>query len=186
MNPIVLDIELDAIRSFLNMVRVSIKNEYLRIETHVKNTQDLSGDDIDNLYFYPFSWEEIAIKASLGELNALLEFEIMHIAVVPFSTQMKQTTQKKMLETAFWKNIKVAEAHYGFAKEEVSNLDDIKAMRSKVNSFKHQKGFKNPLIDHYATITEKHSISFADAFKAIESTRQFIIDIWSKTLLKTR
>ena len=85
-NLITLDIELNAIRSFLISVSDAASSEYSKIQIRSNAGEFVHYDDEANALFNPMMWEEIACKATLGELNALFEWELQYIAcnIVPF------------------------------------------------------------------------------------------------------
>ena len=75
-NLIVLDIELNAIRSFLIFVLDTASSEYSKIQIRSNAGEFDDYDDEANAFFIPMMWEEIACRATLGELNALVESEL--------------------------------------------------------------------------------------------------------------
>lgn len=70
---ITLDIELGAIRSFLDRVMNAADSEYSKIKAMSNADEFAHYDDEANAYFVPEMWENIAIRATLGELNSLVE-----------------------------------------------------------------------------------------------------------------
>src|SRR4030042_2162555 len=65
-NLIVLDIQLNAIRSFLTTVVAAASLEYSKIQSKSDAGEFDHYDDKENALFYPMMWEEIACKAALG------------------------------------------------------------------------------------------------------------------------
>lgn len=62
---IILDIELEPIKSFLISVHNSAKKEYSKIAKRAKNGEFHHYDDEANAYFIPMQWENISIRATL-------------------------------------------------------------------------------------------------------------------------
>ena len=59
--------------------------------------------------------EEIACRAALGELNALVEWELHNIAITPFSKMgkdLKAKQAKKVSDLQFSKVIELIETYY--------------------------------------------------------------------------
>ena len=96
-----LDIELDAIQSFLKKVISAADSEYSRLITLSDAGEFQQFDDEANVYFYPEMWEKIAIRATLGELNALVEWELSSLAVKPFFEKKETASKKERFRPAY-------------------------------------------------------------------------------------
>jgi len=185
-NLIGLDIELNAIRSFLITVSDTASSEYSKIQIKSNAGEFNHYDDEANAFFIPMMWEEIACRATLKELNALVEWELQQMATIPFSEEKASNTKK-------WKKFKfvcdlnvrdviqLIEKHYQIKINEIDSSDAVKVIRSKVNSFKHRKGFKHPWKDRCKIIPERFEVSRSEALRNIDSVRDFLKDLWSKT-----
>jgi len=75
-----LNIELNSIRSFLKTVLDAADDEYRKIGEKSKFGKYDHYEDEDNALYIPMMWEEIALKATLSELNALVEWELQNLA----------------------------------------------------------------------------------------------------------
>lgn len=95
-NLITLDIELNAIRTFLTTVTNAASSEYSKIQSKSDAGEFDHYDVKENALFNPIMWVEIACKATLGELNALFEWELHNIATVPFSKVKKFSGASKL------------------------------------------------------------------------------------------
>jgi hypothetical protein len=183
-NFITLDIELGAIRSFLNAVMNAANIEYLVIKDRSYAGEFTHYDDEANAYFVPEMWEKIAVRAGLGELNALVERELMHIAA-GLPSGKKEKEQKNRPAFAF--DLKIGhiieriENYYGINIKEMLNYEDVTHLRSKVNSFKHRNGYKHPYRDRCETLPDRFTTNREEAYLAIDSVRSFLRDVWSKT-----
>ena len=190
-NLIELDIELNAIRSFIITVSDTASLEYSKIQIRSNAGEFNHYDDEANAFFNPMMWEEIACRATLGELNALVEWELQQMAIIPFSEEKASNTKK-------WKKFKfvcdlnvgdvipLIEKHYQIKINEIDSSDAVKVIRNKVNSFKHRKGFKHPWKDRCKIIPERFEVSRSEALRNIDSVREFLKDLWSKTNDKKR
>ena len=180
-NLIALDIELNAIRSFLTTLMDAANLEYSKIQSKSNAGEFLNYDDKENTLFNPMMWEEIACKATLGELNALFEWELYNIAIVPFSKAKKVSEGSKLKlvsDLPVGKIIELIEGYYQIKLDDIDSYDDMMDIRNKVNSFKHRKGFKHPLKDRCKVIPEKFALSTTDTFKSIDVVRKFVKDLW--------
>lgn len=90
MSLIVLTIELDAIRDFLNRVSASVDAEYSDIFRREEAGEFADNDELANALFPAMMSEEIAVRATLGELNALVESELQNLAVLPSSSVYRE------------------------------------------------------------------------------------------------
>jgi len=182
-----LDIELDAIRSFLKAVAVAADAEYAKTKLKSGAGEFCHYDHEANAYFVPETWERTAIRATLGEFNALVEWELQSLASGLFPTKVNKR-KKGCLRFGF--NLKMKdiikriENYYKIEIKEIAGYKEVKAIRDKVNSFKHRKGYKHP--DKYAckAIGERFELSREEAFQSIDLVRTFLKDLWSKTKLK--
>ena len=173
-----LDIELNASKSFLKTVINAADTEYSRIKLRSDAGEYSHYDDEANALFIPMQWEEIAIKAVLGELNALIEWELCGLANKPFFEKghtSKKGTFKMVLDLRFNEVIKLIEDYYKIKFSDLDEYKQINLIRNKVNSFKHRKGFKDPRRDDCNNgIVNKNEISRKEAFHRIDSVRSFL------------
>jgi len=94
-NLITLDIELNAIRSFLITVSDAASSEYSKIQIRSNSSEFNHYDHEENALFIPMMWEEIACRATLGELNALVEWELHNMAIIPLSEKKEKASNTK-------------------------------------------------------------------------------------------
>jgi hypothetical protein len=182
-----LDIELDAIRSFLKAVTVAADSEYSKIKAMSEAGEFSHYEDEENVYFVPEMWEKIAIQATLGELNALVEWELRNLAS-GLSPAKFNKKRKGRLCFGFDLNmneiVERIKSCYQLKIKDMAGYKDIKTIRDKVNSFKHRKGFKHPYTNVCNVIGERFELSREETFQSIDSVRAFFKDIWSKTKSK--
>ena len=86
MGPLLLcHIKLEAIHNFLKRVAASVDAEYLEIISRAEAGEFSHYDEEGNAFFMPINSEEIAIRATFAELNALIEFEFQDLAAKPLT-----------------------------------------------------------------------------------------------------
>ena len=182
-----LDIELGAIRSFLKAVTVAADAEYSKINLMSEAGEFSHYDDEANVYFVPEMWERIAIRATLGELNALVEWELQNLAsgLSPAKVSKKQNGRLRFgFDLEMKEIIERIENYFKIEIKDMAGYKEVKTIRDKVNSFKHRKGFKHPYKDASKVLMERFELSREEAFQGIDSVRAFLKDIWSKTKSK--
>jgi hypothetical protein len=179
--------ELRAIRSFLEAVTAAADKEYSKIAAMSEAGEFYHYDDRANAYFVPEMWEKIAIRATLGELNALVEWELNYIAS-GLSPSKHSKEQKGRLRFGFDlkmnETVERIENYYEIEIKDMAGYEDVKNIRDKVNSFKHRKGFKHPYKDSCKVMGERFELTREEAFQSIDSVRTFLKDIWSRTKSK--
>ncbi len=188
-NLISLDVELNSIRSFLKTVLDTADSEYLRIEEKSEAGEYEHYEDEGNALYIPMMWEKIALRASLGELNALVEWELQDLASRAFfetNKVLKSRKAKTVNELKINQVIDLIEKYYQIKVNETESYPDVMGVRKKVNSFKHRKGFKDPWRNGGAVIPEKFKVDRKETFQRIDSVRNFLKDLWSKTKDKQR
>src|SRR5215212_1666304 len=94
-NLLVLSYELEAIQSFISRVFTSVDHEYSGIVRESEAGAFADEDDEANASFLAMQSEEIAIRSALGELNALVEWELQIIASKPYLEQQEGRPSKR-------------------------------------------------------------------------------------------
>lgn len=182
-----LQIELNIIESFLKTVFEAADIEYSKTKIISDAGEFSHYDDEANAYFIPLQWEEIAIKATLGELNALIEWELCNLANKPFFEKglaSKKGSFKMVYDLKFNEIIKLIEDYYKIKFIDLASYKQINILRNKVNSFKHRKGFKDPRKGDCNGIVDKNKISRKEAFRSIDSVGNFLKELWDETKQK--
>ncbi|MBI4221193.1 MAG: hypothetical protein HY607_00725 [Planctomycetes bacterium] len=162
---------------------VAADAEYSKIKAMSEAGEFSHYDDEANTYFVPEMWERIAIRATFGELNALVEWELQNLAS-GLSTAKVSKKQKGRLRFEMKEIIERIENYYKIEIKEMVGYKEVKTIRDRVNSFKHRKGFKHPDKDACKVIGERFELSREEAFQSIDSVRIFLKDIWSRTKSK--
>lgn len=179
---IILQIKLDAIRSFLSTVSTACDKEYLKINTRSEAGEFDHYDDENNAFFIPMKWEEIACKSTLGELNALFESQLQLIASPAFHNENPDFLKQKLVsDLPIGKLISLIEKFYQIRVSDIASYNEMMELRNKVNSFKHRNSYKHPFKDKCTFFPEKVEINRMEAFKSIDIVSSFLKDLWSKT-----
>jgi len=183
-NMLVLNMELKSIRSFLERVNQSVDGDYIEIMRRVDAGEFANEDEIDNAFFDPMMSEEIAIRATLGELNALIECELQQIAVEPLAQEQKAQSKQNKIACDLKPHdlYRLIEGHYHISIDDLLGSKEVKEIRRTVNAFKHRKGFKDPRRDADCTyFPEKFLLERKKAIHQIEAVRVFLRALWEAT-----
>ena len=197
---IVLDIELSAIKNFLDHV---IQESGMEIDEVVQQYEEggfSELDDYGNALFNPISRQEIAIRAVLYEITALVEHELQMSAHPAWLLSEKPKGPKTLVELSNWGEIgslrmvsderfprirELIEQHYQIRIDELPGAEVILGIRETVNAFKHTRGLKdfrklNPT-PAKLSIINFYRPKLEAAYNAIEQARMFIRALWKAT-----
>lgn len=141
-----LDIELQAIRFFLERLATFIDAEYLEIINQAEAGKFIEEDEEANAFFWPQSSEEIGIRAVIGELNALVEWELQNLAIEPLAERKKvknSKLSKSVRDISRGELRRLIETHYQIKFNDLSGFEEVEEIRRTINAYKHRKGFKD-------------------------------------------
>lgn len=184
---IFLHIELEAIRNFLKRVAASVDAEYLEIISRVEAGEFSDYDEESNAFFMPMQSEEIAIRATFAELNALIESEFQSLAVKPFAEQQNKKEPKRL--KLVWdinreQLRRLIEEYYQVNFNDLSGFEKVEEIRRTINAYKHRGGVKNPrrgdLLES-KNLLEKFKLERENAFRCIEAVNDFLKALWTAT-----
>jgi hypothetical protein len=182
----ILNMELDSIRSFLERVVKSVDSDYIEITHRAGIGEFADEDDESNAFFDPEMSEEIAIRATLGELNALVEWELQHIASEPFAQEQiaKRTKHNKIIWDLKRDDLyRLIEEYYSISVDDLPGSKEVEEIRRTINAYKHRKGFKDSRKDtDWIYFLEKYEVEREKAFSYIEAVRDFLQALWAKTV----
>lgn len=197
---VVLQIELDAIRNFLEHVDreagVEIQNILERNDAG-EFQEDL--DDLENALYGPVMRQEIAARAVYCELNALVERELQCCAYRAWLASTKHRGPKsldfanltldsvrslKMVQDLrFGPIVRLIEEKYQIRVEDLDGGGTFLKTREMVNAFKHRNG----LVDFRKEVStrinfmEHHKADIEQAYEAINNAHVFIEALWKAT-----
>ena len=180
---IILDIELNALKSFLETIKTASGKEYLSIRKQSKAGKFTNFEDENNALFFSMAWEGIASRAVFLELNALVEWEIQLLSSEAFFKEKFLTYCKKskiLSDQKVSDAIKLIEKHYQIKVNKIEHFEAIENIRKKTNSFKHRKGFKHPFNDNCKNIPEKNEVNYEEALESINYVGLFLIGLWNR------
>jgi hypothetical protein len=179
-----LDIELNSISSFLKMVLDAVDIEYKRIKAISESFGYEHYDNESNALYTPMTWENMAIKFVLGELNAIVEWELNNLVNKEYfknEKALKSNRTKTVYDLKINEVIKTIENIYQIKINKVASYPEIMDIRKKVNSFKHRKGYKDPWKNGSISIPDKFKFDREEAYQRINDVRNFLKDLWKKT-----
>jgi len=198
-NYVLLGIELDAIREFLQHVDREAGAEIQSVLARNDSGEFEGVDDFENALYGPMMRQEIAARAVYYELNALIERELQHSAHRPWLESAKHPGSKsldwnrltvdsvrslKMIEDLPYREVvKLVEDAYDIRIRDLDSGNAVLKMREVVNAFKHRDG----LVDFRKqeprdiNFVERHKADVEQAYAAIDKARAFIKALWKVT-----
>lgn len=198
-NNILLRIELDAIRDFLEHVDIDAGAEIRDVFARNDQGEYEDIDDFENALFNPLMRQEIAARAVYYELNALIERELQYSAHPPWLESNKHRGPKsldwnnltldsirslKIVQDLSYKEIvKLVEEAYHIKIENLAGGEAFRKMREMVNAFKHRGG----LIDFRKqepkdmNLVQRYEADIEQAYEAIENAYIFVKVLWEAT-----
>lgn len=191
-----LDIELNAIRDFLSKTLEGVDAEKAIICEREEAGEFRGLDEFSNALFDPVEREAIAIRAVLYEINALIEWELHHVALEAYHNSAKYAkTSKSFVDVSslnevsriklvsdlpFGEIYKLIEEYYEINLSDLPSFSQFQLIRQSVNAFKHRKGYKDFRRNVESKIGDKFQPTREDAYKAIDEARVFLRDLWKK------
>ncbi|MBK7782547.1 MAG: hypothetical protein IPJ58_17580 [Ardenticatenia bacterium] len=198
-NYIILSIELDAIRDFLDHVDreagADIESIFLRNDSG--EFEDV--DDFGNALYGPITRQEIAARAVYYELNGLIERELQRSAHLPWLESAKHRGPKsldwnrltadsvrslRMIEDLPYREVVMLVEHaYDIRISDLDSGSTVLKMRETVNAFKHRDGFVDFRKQEPKDINffERHKADVEQAYAAIDKARAFVVALWKLT-----
>lgn len=198
-NYIALNIELQAIRDFLNKTLEAVDSETAIICRRNESGEFLNPDDFSNALFTSMEREAIAIRAVFYEINSLIEWELHNLAAEPYQLSAQNTSTLRSIRDApidkatsikFVYNISIGkvkeliERYYKINFLDILGFTEVEHIRDTVNAFKHRKGFKDFHRDKASKIPEKFQPSRENAYQAIDDASTFLKALWTESKLR--
>jgi hypothetical protein len=196
---VVLHIEFEAIRNFLEHVNRDAMIEIQKVLERNDAGEFEDIDDFDNALYGPVMRQEIATRAIYYELNAIIERELQKSAHHPWLKSNKHDGPKgldlnnltsksirslKMIEDLPYREVvKLIEKEYRIKLQSLEGGEAFLKMRTMVNAFKHRNGlidFRNlPLKDF--KFPEHYQADIDRAYEFIDTSFAFITALWQAT-----
>jgi len=126
-------------------------------------------EEFENECYIPLQCERIAIKAVFNEVNALIEWILYSFATLPKEKESKNMKIKLVYDLKIFEVCRSIEQKYDIKLDILPGFKRLKAMRKKINAFKHRKGFKD----------FRKNEEFK-AYQTIEDARIFIKAFWDE------
>jgi len=158
-NLIIIDITLDSLRNFLDHVVAEAGQELQAVEER-NQSGAFDWEAYEAAFDEPLTRLDIASRAVQYELVALIESEIYHLALRPWLRLPKRKgrprglfdlkkldagalqTVRTISEENYTDIVKLVEAHYKLTLASLPFSAEVTALRSAVNAFKHNSGFR--------------------------------------------
>lgn len=143
-------------------------------------------EEFENECYIPLQCEQIAIKAVFNEANALIEWILYGFATLPKEKQSKNMKIKLVFDMPISEVCSSIEQKYSIKLDILPGFKRLKAMRRKINAFKHRKGFKDFRKNEEfkkgktVNILERYELNREEAYQTIEDAKVFIKAFWDK------
>lgn len=143
-------------------------------------------EEFENECYIPLQCEQIAIKAVFNEANALIEWILHGFATLPKEKQSKNMKIKLVFDMPISEVCSSIEQKYSIKLDILPGFKRLKAMRRKINAFKHRKGFKDFRKNEEfkkgktVNILERYELNREEAYQTIEDAKIFIKAFWDK------
>jgi tRNA U38,U39,U40 pseudouridine synthase TruA len=119
-------------------------------------------------------------------LNALIEWVLCGFAVLPKEKYSKNMKIKLVYDMPISEVCSSIEQKYSIKLDILPGFKRLKAMRKKINAFKHRKGFKdfrkNEEFKKGKTVNvlERYELNRKEAYQTIEDAKIFIKSFWDE------
>jgi len=136
-------------------------------------------EEFENECYDPLERERIVIRAVFNEVNALIEWVLYGFAELS-EKYFKSKKIKFVYDMSISEACSSIEKKYKINLDSLSGFKKLKAMRKKINAFKHRKGFKdfrkNEEFKKGKTVNifERYELNRKDAYQVIEDAKVFI------------
>jgi len=143
-------------------------------------------EEYENELYIPLQCEQIAIKAVFNEVNALIEWVLYGFATLPKEKQSKNMKIKLVYDMPISEVCSSIEQKYNIKLDILPGFKRLKAMRKKINAFRHRKGFKDFRKNEEfkkgktVNILERYELNRKEAYQTIEDARIFIKAFWDE------
>lgn len=196
---IIRNIKLETIKNFLDAVLQESGKEMDQVSRQYEEGYFDDIDDYYNALFHPMSRQEIAVRAVLYEITALIESELQGSAYQAWSLSKKHKGPKSLFELSDSNggvktlkmvsdlNIsevkKLIEQHHKIKIDELPEAKHLLNIREIVNAFKHRNRVKDfrKLKTPQITFPEFYKPEAEAAYDAIEQAKIFINALWKAT-----
>jgi len=142
-------------------------------------------EEFENERYVPLECEQIVIRAVFNEVNALVEWVLYGLAELP-KKYFKNKKIKFVYNMTLSEVCSSIEQKYNIKLDILPGFKRLKAMRKKINAFKHRKGFKdfqkNEEFKKGKTVNifERYELNRKEAYQTIEDAKIFIKAFWDK------
>lgn len=163
-------LEIYPIRYFLEQNLKEIDSEYDRIFAIPEETFTYLEEQ-ENLLYPVMERENIVIRATYYELNALVERKLKSFARKPLIEL--DTKKKRVFSVSLNKLVSLIEAYYKVNIHDYPEFSDVTKIREISNAYKHRNGYKDFRKGNMTNLLEQHKLDREEVARAIESCERF-------------
>ena len=165
---IAMSIRLQAIRMFLERALL-VHDEYTQRFLSGPNSDSLEDDaEYENAGDVLLDYQDIVVRAALGELNALVEHELKHLAIQVQGRSRFDSASYRQMDRG--KASGIVESQFSIKLSELPGSADIEAIRHTVNAYKHNEGLRR---DQRFSV-ERYVLDWDEALRYVDSVRAFL------------
>lgn len=190
-----LSLELRYISHFFEQNLKDIDNEIAGIESNWDESQAETPEDFGNLMYEPMKREEITLRATYYELNALVERHLRSFAHEPYLKSAKHASVPKTIFGVPTDKIKtirliedlsigdvtrLIERYYEFSLDSIPQHEVVSHIREISNSYKHRGGYNDFRQDPLLRWPQRYQLEREKTRSLISSVRQFLLLVHKK------
>ena len=164
--------KLESIRVFLSRA-ISVDDEYVRAFNR-GYTGDWSEDaETDHAGDILLSYQDIVIRATINELNSLVEHELKLLAKSILEQQRVQIPDRMSRGDAS----QVIERDSGVSLGDLPRFAEVDELRRVINAYKHDDGYSGQYRQFLGNfdVEEKYELDWDRVMEYVEATRDFLL-----------
>lgn len=122
------------------------------------------------------SYQDIVLRAALGELNALVELELTNLARSIRKEQAEPGSRRSMDRSTARRLI---EEHYQISLNDLAKSTEVDELRQVVNAFKHRDGLTGEYkeLPGGIELEQKHELDLEQAFHYLAAVTDFLLSL---------
>lgn len=169
-------VRLNAISIFLKRAS-QVDDEYVLVldKEYTEEEWDEYGEaEYDEAVDTLLSYQEIVTRTVLGELNALVEYELKWIAKsIRRKHHGKSLRAEKRL--SFEEACKIIESEYHVILKDLPGFSEVDGIRKVVNAYKHDDGYGGEYVPFFTgSIEKKYELDLDKADGHLNAVREFL------------
>ena len=173
-------IHLQSIARFLDRAFL-VDDEHNRVlsKTYTEEEWGEYGEaEYDRAYSVLIFYQEIVVRAVLGELNALVEYELKFTANQILNNREGINSDYPRKKVGREKAVEIIEEEYSIQLNQVSRFSEVDEIRNIVNAYKHDKGYGKEHEQHFwGQSQKKYDLDPNKAREYLSAVRAFLRDL---------